>query len=100
MDEAELPLLPGALHFHEEAAGEGGLPARRCCVLHAEGSRLGLDLLHRQILELLSNGGGFQFDAVDGCNKKKWVFLKKTKCQRHLQTKNTTLLVIRCFKMF
>lgn len=89
MGYSELPLLLGAPRSHQpalhgEAAGEGGLPALQHCVLHAGGSQLDWDLLHShtalQILELPSNDGGFQFDAMDGCKKKIWFgffFLKK-----------------------
>lgn len=54
VEQADLPLLPSALHSceptpgeeSEESAGEGTLPSLRLPVLHAEGHQLGLDLLH------------------------------------------------------
>lgn len=88
MGYSELPLLSRAPRshqpaLHEEAAGEGGLPALQCCVLHAGGSQLGWDLLHGhtalQTLELLSDYGGFQFECGWLQGKKILFFKKKAK---------------------
>lgn len=62
-------------------------------MLHTEKSQLGVDLFHGhtalQILELLSNDGGFLPDAVDGCKEKRCgFFFFKKKSPEHLQTEN------------